>query len=466
MKVFIKNISYAVGANLISFIISALITLVVPKFLTVDSYGYFQLYLFYLSYIGFCCLGWIDGIVLRFGGEYYDRLDKRKFSGQFRLYSAIQVILGILVVVIANIVIHDPERQQVIFFLGIAIILSLPCSFFRYLLQAVNYIEEYSKNVLIERVLYAVFVMLALAMGSRDFSALIYADLIGKTVALFHILFCCRSIVTAKVCSIKTAWSEGKENIICGSKLLLANGASLLIVGIVRYAIGEKWDIETFAKVSFSLNVSNLFMVFIRAVSVVVFPMIKRSDNNKLQSIYTVMRSILMIPLFAMLILYYPIKVILTYWLPSYADSLNYMALMFPICIFESKTAILIETYMKTFRKEKWLLSINCLTVALSCVLTAISVIWLENLNLAVISLVALLAFRCIVSEIVLKNCIEHDLKKDIVKESILVIVFMISSWCIGGLFGLMVYSIFYLIYLYTERSNISLIKNMIYTKL
>ena len=36
-------------------------------------------------------------------------------------------------------------------------------------------------------------------------------------------------------------------------------------------------------------------------------------------------------------IFYYPIKLILSTWLPQYADSLRYMALLFPICIYESK---------------------------------------------------------------------------------------------------------------------------------
>ena len=43
---------YSLGTNALSFLISALTTFVVPKLLGATNYGYWQLYLFYVSYIG------------------------------------------------------------------------------------------------------------------------------------------------------------------------------------------------------------------------------------------------------------------------------------------------------------------------------------------------------------------------------------------------------------------------------
>ena len=69
---FIKKVFYAIGANLLSLCVSVLTTLVVPKFLgeNVEQYGYLQIYLFYVSYIGFFHLGWCDGVFLRDGGKH------------------------------------------------------------------------------------------------------------------------------------------------------------------------------------------------------------------------------------------------------------------------------------------------------------------------------------------------------------------------------------------------------------
>lgn len=56
VKKILKNFSYTFVSNVVSFCISALVTFIVPKKLGVESYGYFQLYLFYVSYVGFSTL--------------------------------------------------------------------------------------------------------------------------------------------------------------------------------------------------------------------------------------------------------------------------------------------------------------------------------------------------------------------------------------------------------------------------
>lgn len=80
MKKLLLNSSYAITSNLLSLLVSTLVILILPKLIGVEEYGYWQLYLFYTSYVGFAHLGWIDGIYLKYGGEEYERLDKQKFS--------------------------------------------------------------------------------------------------------------------------------------------------------------------------------------------------------------------------------------------------------------------------------------------------------------------------------------------------------------------------------------------------
>ncbi len=79
----IRNFTYSFTSSLVSMIISSLVILIVPKLIGIKEYGYWQLYLFYSSYVGFLHLGWNDGIYLRYGGKKYDELDKRLFFSQF-----------------------------------------------------------------------------------------------------------------------------------------------------------------------------------------------------------------------------------------------------------------------------------------------------------------------------------------------------------------------------------------------
>lgn len=76
---FLKNFSYTFSSNLITLVVSTLVTLIVPKLIGVEDYGFWQLYMFYSTYVGFFHFGWNDGIYLRYGGEKYESLDKPKF---------------------------------------------------------------------------------------------------------------------------------------------------------------------------------------------------------------------------------------------------------------------------------------------------------------------------------------------------------------------------------------------------
>ena len=132
---------------------------------------------------------------------------------------------------------------------------------------------------------------------------------------------------------------------------MFANIAGLLINGIVRFAIENHWNVETFGKVSTNDNVEYADGL-ISAVSVVIYPMLKQTPEERLAQMYKTIRMMLMIPVLGMLLVYYPAKVLLSGWLPQYAESLKYMALLFLMCVYESKV-LLINTYLKALRKEK-----------------------------------------------------------------------------------------------------------------
>ena len=67
-SIYLKKILNVIIANFVNFICSVLITLFLPKFITVNEYGQWQYFLLLFSYIEFFYLGLPQGIYLRFGG--------------------------------------------------------------------------------------------------------------------------------------------------------------------------------------------------------------------------------------------------------------------------------------------------------------------------------------------------------------------------------------------------------------
>lgn len=103
----LKKISYSFFANLVSLGVSIFMVMVVPKFLSPNDYGLWQLFLFYYSYVGFGAFGLEDGIYLRYAGYDLQRLDPKLFAGQYYLNISFQILFAIILSACAPYFIND-----------------------------------------------------------------------------------------------------------------------------------------------------------------------------------------------------------------------------------------------------------------------------------------------------------------------------------------------------------------------
>lgn len=451
----IKNLSYSLSSNLISLIISTLVVLIVPKAIGVNEYGYWQLYLFYISYVGFFHFGWADGIYLRYAGKEYEELDKKLLFSQFWMLFILQVIIMVTIFILTYVNINDSNKSLIFNMMALNCILVIPRTMIGFILQITNRIKEYSILTLVDRVVYCVLIITLLVFKYNKFDLIIIADIIGKLVGLIYSIYCCRDIVFKKSCLFYFDFKEAYDNISVGIKLLLANIASMLIIGIVRFGIEKAWSVSVFGKVSLTISICNMIMVFINAVSIIVFPMLCKLDKDELKNAYNLIKNVLTIAIFGILILFYPVRYLLQIWLPQYQDSLKYMALLFPMCLYEAKMLLLINSYFKTLRKEKIILIVNSITVFISIISTCIVIGIMKNLNLGILSIVLLLAFRSILSELLLSRILNIKVKLDIYLELIMTAIFIMGAWSFSSYVGMIIYTIAYIVFIIIKRKDI-----------
>ncbi len=459
-RLIFKNLVYSISANLLSLLVSIILVLILPNLLGETAYGYLQLYLFYTTYVGFFHLGWIDGIYLRIGGKEYGQLEGQLYATQFIVLMIFELIVGVMIVVFANVFVPDVNRLHVIVLTCICMVIYIAKNYTTYILQATNRIKPYAIVTLIEKIIFAVIIIAAWVFRLGNYELIAIGDILGKLISTMVSLKYCKEILFCRMGNWKRTFQEIWINLSVGCKLLLANVAALLVNGIVRFAIERFWSIEVFGKVSLSMSLSNMLMVFISAISVVVFPMLKRMDEDKLGETYELIRNFLMIILLAALVFYYPAKHILTLFLPTYAESLKYMALMFPVCIFDSKISLLVNTYLKALRKEKTILIINISVVIVSMISTYFTVYIMHSLEMAVVSIVILMALQCAIAELYLSKYLGIDVIVDMVMEWILVTIFILASWFIDSWISMAIYFAAFIIYCIIKRDKIkSLIK-------
>ena len=450
---FLYNICYAVGANLSRIATTLCLTLLLPKLLSVEDYSYWQLYGFYGIYLSHSSIGWCEGTYLKYGGRDYKSLDGGVMAAQFWGLAIYEALFMFAVYGMAALVITDEAKFE-------ALLLSAVFTWFyilRYqiqiIFQASGRIREYAGLYTGERLLNFILVLLCLAGGWRSFRVICAMEIASNAAILFYGLWRCRDLLFCKFPSPADAFAETRELIGSGYKLTLAALASQLIIGIVRFAIEQCWGTVAFGKLSLSLSMANMVITCIAAVSIVLFPLLRKIGRETMEKAYDPIRDGMTAALFGCLVFYQPVRILLEWWLPQYTDSLRYLALIFPLFIYETRNTTIICTYLKTLRREGDIMRVNVIMVAVSTALTVLTVGILKNLALAAFSIVVLYAVRAIYTEALLLQRLQHaGVQWAHLKEGLLTVLFIAFTWNMPAGNAFFAYLAVYLAYLLTER--------------
>jgi len=402
-----RSVGLVMASNLVAMLASALVVLLLPKSIGVEAYSHFQLFLFYGTFVGFTAGGWADGVYLRYGGEYFERLPVSRLSGQLRWLVATQLVIAAAVAAGAA-WLAEPDRLLIWQATAAYLVLANARVFCLYLLQATARAAAYSLVMIVDRAVYVAAVALGLLAHIGDFRWYIGGTLAGAVVSLALGLWLCRQVVTAdhpwRI--TRTDRAETAANLSAGVGLMAASVTSLLIVGTVRFAIEHVWGVVAFGKISLVLNLLTVVVSFLNAVGVVFFPLLRRADPDRWVHVYQQSRMLLMAVLLASLLGYFPMRWAVDAWLPQYRDAIAYLPVLFPVLVFESKQAIVSNTFFKAMRHERLMLAVNAAAMLLSAAVCAVTAGLLHDFTATVCAIPAVVAARSIISDVV----IDHSL--------------------------------------------------------
>lgn len=134
-----KGITIVFVANIINMFFSVITSFILPKYLSIESYGYYKVFQLYVNYLGIAHLGYIDGIYLKYGGKDLNSIDLDELQQSKSTIRNMQILMSIIALIIAIIMKNN-----------IAIILALSCvpinmvSFYKNLYQATGEFKNYS----------------------------------------------------------------------------------------------------------------------------------------------------------------------------------------------------------------------------------------------------------------------------------------------------------------------------------
>ncbi|MDE7400771.1 MAG: hypothetical protein K2N17_01825, partial [Clostridia bacterium] len=449
----------------ISLAVSFVLTLIVPKFIDEYQYAYWQIYVLYVGYVGVLHFGLLDGLVLRYSKYDYEELDKRKILSQLQILLTFITTLSGIAVIVALIAIGGASKI-IIILVAVGVITKNLVTYGSYMFQITNRISKYVIMIISQRLAYGLIVIILLALRVNNFYWYCIADLCGDCVGIIIAIIFNRGLFFGKLFPDKEALKELKLNISSGIILMMANWSAMLMIGGAKMIIQWRWDELLFGKVSFAFSVSNVFLVFVTAISVVLFPSLQRVDKDKLPSMYKSIRSILSPLLFFVMIFYFVGCWILNMWLPQYSASLQYLGILLPIIIFSSKVSLLTNNYLKVYRKEKMMLLANVVSIIYGVLLFVLCAYVLNDLYALLVCVVLIIMFNSILSEIFVMKTIHVKIIKDFIAEGVMTVGFILCATKLSLWIGCAAYAGLFIVYaLFNYKSIVALFKNRLRKK-
>lgn len=454
-KKLVNDFFFALSAQGLSVGASVVLTLILPKILGVEEFGYWQLFIFYAGYVGFFHLGINDGVYLLKGGESRQEIDKRGINSQFWMSASIQLVISCVIMSFAVFGPFDEQREFVVFMTGLLIVINNAGLFFGFVFQAMNETRLFSISVVLESLALLICLVVLIVMDVKTFQPYVLCYLAAKIIRLAYCAWKSRDFFASGLSSCRHTFDLCVKSIRVGIKLMFANIVGSLILGVARFLVDLEWGVEVFSIVSFSLSITSFFMLFISQASMVLFPALRQSAESNVKQFFIAVRDSLNAFLPALYLLYLPIVYALGVWLPDYAASLTLFSLVFPLCIFDGKMDILGITYFKVLRKEKTLLVINVVVLICSVTVSLVSTYVFHSVDLMLVAIVVILGVRELFSE----GLIERELSINPSRMSIvsfaISLLFVALNYCFDAPVASGLFAITYLVFLLVFRKNV-----------
>ena len=357
--ILLKNLITAFTAQGVAFICSAVMSLLVPRLLGVAEYGYYQLFIFYTSYVSFFAFGLNDGIYLEHGGEDRINIDKSLILSEFLVGLGVQLAIAVVLSSYAFLGDFEPERQFVLIASSLFMLISNATYYFGYVFQSMNETRLFSYGSMLDRVVFLVPLLVCLILRIADFRVYVVCYVLARVAALAFSLWNARDFLASPLMKASESVHRAVRSMKIGIVLTVANVSFMLIMGFARSLVDALWGIEAFGKLSFSLSLVNFAVTFISQASMVLFPALRQSDEASLARYYRVLRSGLGSILPFSYLLYFPLRIFAGIWLPQYEESLHYLIYLMPICVFSVQNNVLYCTYYKVRNEPRKLLWVN-----------------------------------------------------------------------------------------------------------
>lgn len=362
----IKGIARISLANLLSLFVSLLTSFLLPLFISVEDYGYWQLFVLYAGYVGFFAFGFNDGIHLNYATYSYNEKTAAKFKTFKSILLVMSVVETIVLIVFLTFVLgpHYGKYWTSVFAI-LNIIPVLVNGMFTYMNQATMRFKQYAWGNMIDKIVFTISMVLMIAVGCKSYLYYVAAYTISRYLVIVYHFFSSRMVFTKKGESLSQLKPEIVKNFTSGFMLMIATLLNSSIIVGSRLLIENQFGIVEFGAYSFANHTLVIASQFISAIASVFYPIMKRCGDEELPKAYQVFDETSTILSTILLASYYLAAIAIYLIYKQYSMVLGYFCFVYPLFIYQCKSNLLIINAYKVKNKPMWLVIRNLMGIGI-----------------------------------------------------------------------------------------------------
>lgn len=413
---------------------------ILPKYMGPEKFGYWQIYIFYISFLNIFGLGFNDGFALFYGGYKYENLPFKRIRSSVRLLYLYLSVVTILLLAGTLFIKDEPKRQ---IFLMLAMNVPLACLQFFVLtvFLSVNKTSVYNGLNLLTKVLATSFFTVLLFTGITSVNYMMGAETIARAAVTIICLYLGRRFLFGLDADIRLGRKEFCEKTKYGANIMLGIIASTFIPVAGRLVVEYTHPITEYGLYSFATSLLTIIITFTNTAGVVIFPVLKTLPEKYLSLYYTKLSYLCGNLIYAAFFVYVPFVLLIRYFMPAYIPIFSYMYILLAMCLPLGKVHLLIIPYFKAMRFERSFLVCNLLGVLGMLTLTVAAQLAFHSVVAVAVATTSVLFVWYYLAESYLLN--KMNVKRD--RKALLQDILFITVFIVGaGLNNIWLFSIMY----------------------
>lgn len=378
-KNLVKNTGIVVGNNIITLSKSIILSIGIPKLLSVDDYAIYKIFTLYLSYAGFFHYGFIDGVGVKYGGNITELNSGKSIRLFTRVLLAIELITCIGLWCLGLFLNNSLERG-LICLVGVYIVFHNMNAYFQLLFQLAMKFKTYTYSMsffnIINLVLFFLLFFYKWGNGYMCVGILIISEMIVFLINLF--LY--PTAFWGKAEPFRKNVGLVKEIFAKGLPLMLAGIVMTLILNLDRQFVLKFFTKYQYAQYAFAYSLVSLISTFVSALSLVLYPMLKKSGIDVLQKMYLNMTFAIAVIIYGFFILIPVLRLFMRWFLPNYVEAVEIFEFIYPSLVCVSIIKVVIANYFKTLENTKLYFTISLIAFGISFGANILAYLLSENM--------------------------------------------------------------------------------------